>query len=295
MAAFTASIDKINKFQQQRRFLGFVFAVIKKYSDDNAGKQAALLTYYAFLSVFPLLLILVTITDVLWGSHSTLRDDIIHDVTSYFPLLGNQLSQNIHRLHSTGITLVVGLLFTLYGVRGVASVFRTGVQDIWQIPENERDKFPETLLKSLVVVVVGGLGFILASVISGAASDVSGDHDFRIVPILINIFLLFWLFNFLISFNLPRHIPYKKTWEGALVAAVGLVILQSLGAILLGRELKRLDALYSYFAVALGLMFWLYLQAQVLYYSFEIAVVKAYKLYPVNLKSKPKEIPRSLP
>jgi YihY family inner membrane protein len=292
MADINKAINKVNSTQQKLRITSFIVAVIKKYGDDNAGQQAALLTYYSFLSLFPLLLILTTITDILIGSNSGLKTTILHGLTDYFPLLGTQLTEHVHKLHASGLALATGLVFTLYGTRGVANVFRNGVQDIWQIPEKDRDNFPETLYKSITVIVVGGLGFIVASIISGVASNINGDFDFRALPYLINIFLLFWLFNFLINFNLPKHISYKETWVGALVAAIGLVILQSLGGILLARELKRLDALYSYFAVALGLMFWLYLQAQVLYYAFEIAVVKSHKLWPVSLNSNPSTINR---
>jgi len=292
MANIKKTLSKVNSTQQKIPIVSFIVAVVKKYSDDQAGRQAALLTYYSFLSLFPMLLILTTLTDIIVGSNSDLKNTIIHGLTNYFPLLGSQLTVHVHRLRTSGLVLVIGLIFTVYGTRGVANVFRNGVQDIWQIPKKERDNFPETLYKSLTVIIVGGFGFILASIISGVASNLNGDIDYRVVPYLINIFLLFWLFNFLINFNLPKHIPYKETWAGALIASVGLVILQSLGGIVVAHELKKLDALYSYFALSLGLIFWLYLQIQVLYYAFEVAVVKSYRLWPISLSAEPAEIQR---
>src|ERR1035438_5791866 len=164
MADINKAIGKVNRTQQKLPITSFIVAVIKKYGDDKAGQQAALLTYYSFLSLFPLLLTLTTITDVLIGSNSGLKTTILHGLTDYFPLLGSQLTEHVHKLHASGIALATGLIFTLYGTKGVANVFRNGVQDIWQIPKEDRDSFPETLYKSITVIIVGGLGFIIASI-----------------------------------------------------------------------------------------------------------------------------------
>ncbi len=80
----------LDAYQQRHRFTAFTYAVIKKYSQDGAGQQAALLTYYSFLSLFPLLLVLTTITNGILGDHPHLAATVIKGLTSYFPLLGNQ-------------------------------------------------------------------------------------------------------------------------------------------------------------------------------------------------------------
>jgi membrane protein len=278
--------QRFNLFQQRHRLLGFIVAVIKKYGEDEAGYKAALLTYYGFLSLFPLLLLLTTLTDNLVGSNSHLGHTIIRGITSYFPLLGNQLSSHVQGLHTSGLALVTGILFTLYGTRGVADVFRNGVQHLWLIPKSEQIGFPKSLFKSLGLIIIGGLGFIAASVISGFAAAAGQGLDFRILSLALNLFMLFWLFLFLLNFSLPRHVTARQTLPGAATAAVGLVLLQTLGTYLLSHELKSLDALYSYFAIALGLLFWIYLQAQVLYYAIEISVVSSKRLYPRSLSAE---------
>lgn len=277
--------DHFNTFQQRHRPLAFAVAVIKKYGEDEAGYKAALLTYYGFLSLFPLLLVLTTVTDSLVGSHSQLGATIIRGITNYFPLLGNQLSAHVQGLHKNGLALLAGILFTLYGTRGVAEAFRHGVQSIWLIPKARQDSFPVALLRSFSLIIVGGLGFILASALSGIAAAAGQGLLFRGVSIAINLLILYWLFRFLLNFSLPRHITAKETHSAAATAAVGLVLLQTLGTYLLARELKSLDALYSYFAIALGLLFWIYLQAQILYYAVEIAVVSSKQLYPRSMSA----------
>jgi YihY family inner membrane protein len=288
------TVRRLDAFQQRHRFTAFSYAVIKKYGEDSAGTQAALLTYYGFLALFPLLLVLTTVTNSLIGSHPHLEDTVIKGVTNYFPLLGTQLSSHVHGLNRSGLALAAGILFTLYGARGVADAFRKGVQHIWQVPESKRDKFPRSLFKSLCLLIVGGLGLIIASILAGLASAAGHDPAFRVFSILLNMFILFWLFNFLLNFSLPSHLPLKQTKVGAAVAAIGLVVLQSLGGYVLARELKNLDALYSYFAIALGLLFWIYLQAQILYYAMEIAYVSSRKLWPRSLGPFPTPVDKKI-
>jgi uncharacterized BrkB/YihY/UPF0761 family membrane protein len=276
---------KINNFQKKHTFFAFLVAVIKKYSDDQAGRQAALLTYYAFLSLFPLLLVLTTLTNNLVGRNPDLNHTIITGLTNYFPLLGSQLASHVHGLDSGGSVVVIGILFTLYGTRGVADVFRSGMQEVWGIPKSERVGFPKSTYNSFQLIVVGGTGFILTSIIAGYASSTGRGVGFKVLSILINVILLFTLYIYLMNHCLPKRVTIKKIWLGAIIAAIGLVILQLVGGLILSRELKKLDVLYSYFAVALGLLFWLYLQCQVLYYAVEIAVVKNKKLWPRSLNS----------
>ncbi len=278
-------INKLDAYQQRHHLSGFSYAVIKKYGDDRAGYWAALLTYYGFLALFPLLMILTTIANNTLNNYPELEKAITDGVTDYFPVLGEQLAGHINALQSNGFALVVGILFTLYGARGVAEVFRHGLRKVWGLEGRAKDGFPGGLIRSMAIIVVGGLGFILASVIASFAAAAGQGWGFRLVSLALNLLILFALFIFLIKASLPKHITLRETWLGAACAAVGLVILQSLGGYILTRELRSLDALYSYFALTLGLLFWIYLQAQVIYYANEIAVVSSKKLWPRSFNS----------
>lgn len=273
-------IDGVDNWQQRHHLPGFTYAVIKKYGEDGAGYQAALLTYYGFLSLFPLLLVLTTLSNSIAGHNADFERIITEGVTNYFPVLGYQLSSHIHALKGNGLALTVGLLFTLYGTRGVADVFQKGIQTIWGVQKPKLAGFPAELIKSLAIIIIGGLGFLAASIIAGFALAAGHGLVFRGLSIALNLSILFWLFTFLLNVSLPRHVSVKNSWVGAASAAIGLVILQAVGGYILARQLKGLDALYSYFALTLGLLFWIYLQAQMIYYSAEIAVVSSKKLWP---------------
>jgi membrane protein len=276
-------LRRFDNYQQRHHFLAFSVAVIKKYSDDGAGRHASLLTYYLFSSLFPLLLVLTTLVDRLPGHDTHLQTTIISGITNYFPLLGSQLATHVHSLHRTGLPLVLGLLFIFYGTHGVADAFGRGVRQIWGESNQQMPGFPKSTFKSFGLIIVGGAGFIAASIFAGLAASAGHELIFRALSIIVNLSILFWLFTFLINACLPRHVTLKEIRAGAAAATIGLVVLQLLGGYVINRELKNLDALYSYFAVALGLLFWLYLQVQVVYYAIEITVVNSQKLWPRSL------------
>ncbi|HEY5152803.1 MAG TPA: YihY/virulence factor BrkB family protein [Candidatus Saccharimonadales bacterium] len=291
MKILNTVINKLDAWQQRHHWSAMIYAVIRKYGEDESGSQAALLTYYSFLSLFPLLLVLTTVTSLVANNHPGLQHDVIRSTTTYFPVLGNQLAQHISTLHKNGLALVIGIVFTLYGARGVADACRRGVLNIWRVPKSQRAGFPKTVPNSLAIVIVGGIGFMVASISTGFAAAAGHGPAFRLLSVAVNLFVLFWLFTFLLNACLPRHVPVKDTRSGALAAAIGLVILQALGGYLLKTELKRLDALYSYFAIALGLLFWIYLQAQLLYYAVTLAAVRAQHLWPRSLNDKSGKTP----
>ncbi len=275
-----AASSKFDAWQRRHGWIGFPYAVIKKYGDDEAGYQAALLTYYGFLSLFPLLLVLTTILGVLAGNHPHLRATILNGTTHYFPTIGNQLSEHIGSLHKTGLALGIGVLFTLYGARGVADAFRHGVYHIWYVPKAKRPGFTLGAARSVAIVFIGGAGFTLTAIVAGYAATAGHGLAFHLLSIVIDLALLFGVFLFLIKVSLPVHVTFRQIEAGAAAAAIGLVVLQNIGSYVLTHEVKNLNALYSSFAVVLGLLFWIYLQSQIVYYALEIAAVRSQYLWP---------------
>ena len=247
---------------------------------DEGGYHAALLTYYGFLSLFPFLLVVITITKNYLGNNISLENHITKSITDYFPVLGNQLTSHIHSLSRNGPALIFGVLFTLYGVKGVAASFSRSVQRLWSVRQNRENGFIQSLTNNFIVIVIGGIGLLSASVLSGFAASYGHSFATRLLSVCINLLILFGMFIVLINFCLPKEVKLKDIWTGALFAAVGLLFLQVAGGFILTSHLKTLDALYSYFAITLGLLFWIYLQAQLIIYSIEISIVHSKKLWP---------------
>jgi uncharacterized BrkB/YihY/UPF0761 family membrane protein len=149
------------------------------------------------------------------------------------------------------------------------------------VPLSRRSGFPHGTLKSLAIILVGSAGLILAPVISGYAVSVGGHSwPMRSVALLLTLAILYLMFLLLVRIALPTKVPIRKLRPAAIISTIGLVLLQVSGSLVLTHQLKHLNTLYGTFAVVLGLLFWLYLQAQLFYYAIETASVRALSLWP---------------
>jgi len=282
MKFISTLIQKIDNYQRQSRFAGFSYAVIKKYGEDEVGKKAALLTYYGFLSIFPLLLIITTLISVLTANDLQAQAAATNTISRYIPAIGDQLYNQIHSINKNGLALIAALLFTVYGARGAVESFRESAKSIWQEPV-KKENLAKKLARSSLILLVGVVGLTVASVATGYVSGASNSILIKLVSVAVNVFALYWVFIVVLKISLDRKIRVKKIRLGALLAAISLVALQIIGGVIVTQQLKTLDTLYSVFALPLGLMFWIYLQAQVIYISVVATVVSQKKLWPRSI------------
>lgn len=282
MSIFSSLNTKIDNYQRKHKIAGFSYGVLKKYSEDEVGKKAALLTYYGFLSLFPLLLLIATAISVFTANNPDAQATATNTVSRYIPAIGDQLYSHIHSINKNGFALVAAVLFTAYGARGAIENFRESAKSIWH-ETKKNDSFAKNIIRSLIILVVGTIGLIIASVITGYVAAAGSGVVFKILSLLANIFVLFWVFIFILKTSIDRKISIKKIRLGALISSVGLVVLQIVGGVVLAHQLKTLDTLYSVFALPLGLMFWIYLQSQIVYIAVVAAAVKSQKLWPRSI------------
>jgi membrane protein len=287
MNALRAVITRIDTFQQRHRTLAIPYAVIKKYGDDEAGSQGALLAYYGFVSLFPLLIVATSVINLISQHRPSLREHLLQSIGEYFPAIGNDLQSSIHTSGKTGLGLTIGLLVTLYGARGVANAVRRAMDHVWQVPHRERAGFPKGLAKSFGLIIGAGSGMLLAAFLSSYATAFGHSFLWKSGISLASLFILFWTFCFLFRYATSSTHKLHDNFPGAILAAVGLQILQSVGGYLITHQLKNLNGLSAQFAVVLALLFWLYLQAQVFLYAAEVNTVRTLRLWPRSITGNP--------
>jgi YihY family inner membrane protein len=273
-------IHKVDTFQQRHAVVGFPFAVIKKFGDDNGGYHAALLTYYGFLSLFPLLLVMVTVLQMWFRNDAALRERIVSGVNDYLPIVGAQLQQNIHSARGAGAGLIIGILIAIYGARGGADVLRFALNNIWQVPKNRRAGFPKALLQSLTIMASVAVGFAVIVGVSSFTSLLGHAVWVKIIANVLGFLALACTLLFVFYRATTRRVPLKDMLPGAIIAALLIQILVTFGGLLVAHQLKGQSSVYGVFAVVIGLFFWLYLIAQVLIYAVEIDSVRHLQLWP---------------
>jgi membrane protein len=281
-------IQAVDRAQQARPWLAVPVATWKKFSDDQAGNLAALIAYYAFASLFPLLLVAVTVLDIVLKNDASLRDQVLHSALSQYPVIGPQLTTNVHGLHKTGLALVIGLVLTFFGARGVANAMQNALNSVWEVPIARRPGFPWAILRSLGLIAVIGPGIIATIVLSSVAGGTGhiGGAFAHIAAIAVSLVLnigLFW-----VGFRLAtaKEVSFRDLRLSAILAAVAWQVLQLVGGYFIGHQLASNSA-YGAFAVVLGLLAWFYLQAQLTLYMVELNVVRRRRLWPRSLAAPP--------
>jgi membrane protein len=276
----------VDRLQRRRPALAFVVAVLKKFSDDQAGNLAALLAYYAFLAILPLLLVLVTVLDIVLSHDPGLRAKVLDSALRYYPVLRTQLVGSVHSLNRSGLALVVGLIASFLGARGVARVAQNAFNAVWEVPFERRPQFPWSLLRGLGLILAVGLGQIITGILSGFAGGVGHaitragpEVGAAVLSLVLNVGL-FWL-----AFRLATasEVSWRDLRLGAMLAAVSWQVLQLVGGYVLDHLLHHSSALYGVFGVVLGLLVWLYLQARITLYAIEASTVNAWRLWPRGL------------
>jgi YihY family inner membrane protein len=272
----------VDEYQQGHDRLAFPVAVVKKFGDDQAGKLAALIAYYGFFSLFPLMLVLVTVLGFLLGHNSGFANDIVHSVLSKFPIIGNQIS--VHSLRGSGVALAVGIVGSLWGGMGVVRALQNAMDEVWDVPRKQRPNFVKSRLRALLLLLVLGAGVIVTTVLAGAATVGTG-HALWVKLLGIVLSTAVNLALFLAAFKLltVAEVSLRQLLPGAVVAAVGFEVLQAVGGYYLGHTLKGASQTYGTLAFVIGLLSWIYLQAQVTLLAAEINVVRVRHLWPRSL------------
>src|SRR5580693_5467924 len=279
---------KADTAQQGIRPIAFAVGVFKKFGDDRGGSLAALLTFYGFLSLFPLLLLLVTILGFFAGSEHSFVQRVEHSAFSQFPVVGTKLSTNIHGLQGRSIFgLIVGILFVLWGSQGALQTAQYAQAEIWNIPGVNRPNFWARLGRTGLMMLVLGLFLLASTVLAGLVTI--GHHGAWAVIGAVVASLVVNIGLFVVAFRLltPKQIPWSDMVPGAIVGAVGWTALQYVGGVLVEHSLRNTSKEYGTFALVLGLISFLYLAAQITLYAAEVNVVRARHLWPRGMVQPP--------
>jgi YihY family inner membrane protein len=281
------AIRRADVAQQRHLASAFVVGVSKKFGDDNGGALVANFAYAAFVSVFPLLLILTTVLVNLAADDPSLRSRLISGATSQFPLVGNQLADNIHGLkQATVASLVVGLLLLVWGVTRLAQAGLFTMAQVWNLPGPERIGYFPRLGRSIVFLGVLALAVVASSLLGGLVTYGAHSLAFRVLTQVLAGFVNAGLYLAAFRVLTPSGVPTRKLLPGSVAGGAFWTVLQAIGAYLVHHDLRS-DSVYGVFATVLGLVAWIYLATEAAVYAAEINVVLARRLWPRAIVQPP--------
>jgi membrane protein len=283
--SITDRLHTIDRRQQESPRLSFVAAVIKKFGDDQGGQLAALLAYYGFVSVFPLLLVFVTILGfVLQGDHAE-QQKILNGTLGQFPIIKQTLEPK--SLKGSAFGLAVGIVGSLLAGMGITGAAQMAFNRMWSVPFKHRPNFLTSRLRGLGLLAILGSISIVSTVAAGFVGTSS--HSAPAVLAGVVVALVANLALFMAAFKLltALDLSWRELLPGVIVAAILWELLHIVGGFYVDHELEHTQPLYGVFALVLGLLAWLYLGAQLTMIAAEVNVVKVRRLWPRSFFSDP--------
>jgi len=261
--------------------------VIKKFGDDQAGQLAALIAYYGFLSLFPLLLVFVTVLGFVLQGDTTTQNSVVHSTLSQFPIIGAELKNNIGSLKGNVLSLAIGLIGSLLAGLGITGATQNAFNQVWYVAHRDRPNFLKARLRGLGLLLVLGVLAIVSTVAAGlvtaGGAGILAVIGGIVVAFLVNMLLFFTAFRFLTA----SEIETSDLLPGVVLAAILWQILQHIGGYYVDHAIRHAKEASGSFALVLGLLAWLYLGGQVTLLAAEVNVVRARRLWPRSFFAHP--------
>jgi YihY family inner membrane protein len=272
--------ERLDRWQRRFPRVGFPIATIYKFGDDNGNYLAALITYYSFISILPMMLLASTILSIVLVGHPDLQKQLLDSALAEFPVIGAQLKFP-EALGGGTVGIVVGILGALYGALGAAQALQFAGNTMWHVPRNSRPNPLVARGRSIILISTSGLGLLVSVVASAYFTKLfQNSRADRGATFLIGATTLTLVF--LVAFQLAPHktVPYRDLLPGAVVAAVTFQGLQSFGYVYVGRVVAHATAVNAVFALVLGMLAYLYIAAFIVVMAMEINVVRTERLWP---------------
>jgi len=279
----TAMVNQVIRWadgvQRRHGVLGFPYAVVKKYGDDDGGREAALITYYGFLSIFPLLLLGVAILSRVLRTKPDLRQRLIDEIVP--PVLQSTVEQSLTSLPTSTIPFIAGLIGLLFAGTGVVfSAYQT-LNNVAAVPRRVRAGFFPRYVRVFVMLATLLLGALAVGALTAAVTAVPGlPGGGRVLAALGSALIIFAVLLLAARLLLSRPAPFASLWPSAAIGGAAVSLVLTIGPPLLARLVRNAGPIYGSFATVAGMFALLYLVSQTLVYAAEVAAVRWAGLWP---------------
>lgn len=277
-------VDALDRTQRRCPPLGLPLAVVYKYVEDQGFYLAAIITFYAFVAVFPLLLLAATGFAFLLQGDPELQQRALDSTLRQFPVIGDELGRP-EGLEGSTFAVVAGSLVALYGSLGLGTAVQNAMNVAWSVPRGDRPNPIVLRLKSLLLVLASGVAVVAVTAVSvaGRETAVLGDElgtglrwAFAVVTVLLVALVLTLLFRLAAA----REHPWWYAAPGGLLVALAWQGLELLSTAYLGQVLASTSSMNQTFGLVLGLVGLIFLAATIGVLGMELNVVIARRLWP---------------
>jgi membrane protein len=277
-------VERADDVQRRHRWLAIPVAVVRKFGDDRGGNWTALISFYGFLSLFPLLRVFVTVLGFLMRGDPELQRQVLGSTLAQFPVIGTQIERNVHTLTGSGWVLVVGLATATWSGMRVVMALQGAMDEVWNVARRDRPGFLPSRLKALLTLVVVGMALLISGFLAGSGtSGGAATLPLRIVALLVTVVVNALVFAAIFRILTQADVGWQDVIPGAVIGAVGWTALLVAGTWIVDRHVRGATDVYGAFAMVIGLLAWIGLAAQVTLLCAELNVVLERRLWPRSI------------
>lgn len=248
---------KVIELRRQRRFVDVIVETLDGFRRHQTGRNAAVLTYYGFLTLFPLFLAATTILGIVLENNPEWRDDLIGSAAESVPFIGSQIAAG--QIGTSWLALIIGLSVALWGSMKAFIGLQHAYDDTWEIELDDRSKFVAQRTKALVGLAVVGLSQIvtvtLASIVSHVDLPRFGNGVLVLGGLAINVAVASAMYRYLTT----ASTTFATVWPGAVFTGALYTVIQMMGTWLTSQLAKNDN--YGEIGSVLALLSWLSLHA----------------------------------
>jgi membrane protein len=279
MSILSAAKDRLARLRARRPFVDHLVRMVEHYGSVNGSALAAAVTYFAFLSFFPILALAFAIFGQVAKVYDKAQDTLVDAANSVLPgLVGPPDGVSLDTLQQAAPGIFsIGILLTLYSGLGWLSGMRQALIAVFEEPPRERPSFVKGKIRDILALLSLGSVLVVSVAVSGVTTKlinpildalqlgpVAGVF-LAILAIVLGLAansLLFFAFFRLLA---APEVPTRSLWSGALLGAVAFELLKQLSTYLL-KATANSDA-FQAFGIALILVVWINYFSRVVVYA----------------------------
>jgi membrane protein len=248
--------------------IGGVLHVHNRYGELKGNNLAAAVAFQSFLSLFPLLLVIVAGIGLFAANDETVGADIVRQLG----LQGDAADIVTDAVETAATSPAtagpIGLAGLLWSGLGLVNALQYSMDQVWQVEERGmRDK-----LFGLGWLIGAAMLFVGASAITTALNWLPGFITPLGVVVGIAVNLALWLWSFKVLPN--RELPLRALIPGAVLGALGLEAMKFIGAFYLPRMVADSSALYGSIGIVFAVLAWLLVFSRLVLYATVLNVVR---------------------
>lgn len=272
----------LDQWQRRHPVVGFPIAVVKRYGEDHGGWLGAIVTYYGFFALAPLLVVVTTVAAVIFDEPSR-RERLYDAISELLPFVGADMEQRLAPVVGNPVAVVAGVLIALWGGLNLMRITQDTMNRMWGVPRYQRPGFVRALARGVGLISLMALGLVSTAVVTGLtlgqrlpalAAVTTG-----LLSCVVNTSIAIFLFRLLVS----RSLSTRDVLPGALLVGLATYALTLAGGVYVQRVIAHASSLYGSFATMVGLFAWIALLVQTTVLGTLVNVVRIERLWPRSI------------